>query len=525
MTNSGRFTRLFQTFSLKRITLAATVVLTVVLCCVTAYYYFTTPSNAIVVTTTDFPAGLSPNFTLSNFSDQVVSQLQKMIEVADSKDMADTVRLEGLGSRAVKQTLIPIRALSNAPSPAFSLKWKGVDLNFCRSIGTSLRAKKYLELTVIGVPQGGWRLMASLKEQPNFLAQLAGSAPQAGGACSDFEKCAVDLTEQILRSLDSRRLLSFYIRTKTPDANNRILDLYQKIPAPLQADDLVAWGNAFYGLHQYDQALEKYQEALVKDPNSCPALAARGFVYYSRPHQGRQELADLQHAEQDFRKGISCDPRNVFTRTSLCHTLLQEWVKTRNPDAHLLVEAKEHCEKALEIDPQFVRAAVNLGYVLYRQEKHEDALKLFDHLSQRHPTNSALFLNYGFLLYLEYLKNKSEDVLKQATFQTLQSWKLDQNSDIAADNLGYLYYEQGDYPQAVDFWKKASALNTTDPDCIAGLALGTYKLGDPGKAFTLLSSAIQIDSHYGDPAYLRENNNFSERAASDLAELIRLRPR
>jgi len=165
--------------------------------------------------------------------------------------------------------------------------------------------------------------------------------------------------------------------------------------------------------------------------NSCPAHVARGFLYYRRPH-GIQLLADLRRAEQDFRMGIACDARNEFTRTSLCNTLLREWSNSPKHDAELLVEAKRQCEKALEINPQFVIAAVNIGYILYRQGRHEDALHHFDDLSQRYPTNSALCLNYGFLLYLEYLADKSDDTLKQATAQTLQSWNLDQNSYVAA---------------------------------------------------------------------------------------------
>ncbi|MDX6694083.1 MAG: hypothetical protein QOF02_1686 [Blastocatellia bacterium] len=529
MNNLSRFRRLLRNFSPKQIKVASiiTAALITVFCSATAYYYFTTPPNAIIVTTSEFPPGLSTNFTLNSLTDYVVAHLQEMVVVADSSDVKNMAQQEGLGPRLVKQNLIPIRASTNSPSPIFNLKWKGVDLNLCRALGTSLRAKGFLELGVIGVPQGGWRLTALLKEWPNF--KFSGTAPREGGACSDFEKCADDLTEQILRSLDNRRLLNFYIKQNTEEANHRILDLYQTtIPKDsLQADDLVAWGNAFYGLGQLGEAMEKYQEALEKDSNSCSAHVARAFVYYRRPHGTQtQLLADLRLAEQDFRTGIACDPRNEFTRASLCHTLLQEWrlesKNSKTPNDRLLVEAKEHCEKALEVNPQFVIAAVNLGYVLYRQGKHEGALRHFENLSQRYPTNSALFLNYGFLLYLEYLRDNDVETLKQATAQTLQSWKLDQNNDAAANNLGYFYYEQGDYAQAVDFWKKTNALNTSDPDGIAGLALASYKLGDPKTAVILLSRAIQIEPHYGDPTYLKLNSSWSDRAASDLTKLIRL---
>lgn len=500
-----------------------TAALIVIFVCVTVYYFVSTPAATVLVVTADFPKDLSTNFTSDTLTNHVVANLQKILLQAEAEDLGEATRLEGLGPRPAKETIIPIRALSNSPSPVFDLEWRGINLNFCRRIGMSLRAKEYLELSVLGVPKtDGWRLTAFLKNWPHFSANPAGSAPQNGGACTDFENCATDLSEQILQVLDSRRLLNFYIKLKTPEGWRHVLELYPAIPqSSLEADDFVAWGNAFFGLKRFDEALQKYQEALEKDPKSCSAQVARGFVYYNRPH-GMHLLSDLGKAEQDFRAAIACDGTNEYTRTSLCHTLLRKWVNSPNPETQMLEEAKQQCEKALEINPQFVRASVNLAYVLYRQKRHEESLNLFENLSQRYPTHSALFLNYGFLEYLEYLESKKEETLKRAASHTLQAWNLDQHSDIAANNLGYFYYELGDYVQAVDFWNKAQALVPKDAECLAGLALGNYKLGQRKEALTLLSEAIRIDPHYRDPTYLIANNNWSNRAAKDLAKLIPL---
>jgi tetratricopeptide (TPR) repeat protein len=532
MNNSRRFTRQLRILSRKKITMAglATAAVVAVFCCVTAYYYFTTPSDTILVTTSEFPPGLATNFNNNTLTNHVEAQLKKIIGIADSGGAEETYRLEGIGPRAVKQTLIPIRAkaLSDAPSPIYKLKLKGVDLNLCRTLGMTLRANRYLELGVLGVPQGGWRLTAYLKDGPDFTPKSAGSAPQAGGSCSDFEKCANELTEQILEQLDYQRLLKFHIKTKTEEANRRILDLYNRIPATsLQADDFVAWGNAHYGVNELNDALLKYEEALRKDPNSCPAHAARGFVYYSKARGGEplSRLSNLQLAERDFRTGIACAPNNEFTHTSLCHTLLQKWNLTKRTDPALLVQAKEECEKALTINPQFVVAEVNLAYVLYRQGKAQEALAHLDELSHKHPKTSALFLNYGFLLYLEYLRENNPEMLRQAAAQTFQAWDIDKKSDIAANNLGFLYYEQGNYEQAVGFWNKANEISPNDAEYLAGLALSAYKRGDQGTAFNLLYSAINKDGCYSKPDYLMQNNYWSKRAASDLTDLIRLLPK
>lgn len=499
-----------------------TAIMVMLFCAVTAYYYHTTPLSAIVVSADDSPTGLPTSPTPNALIDHVVAHLQQVISVADSGDTTNIARQEGLGPRSVRETVVPIRALSTAPSPVFDRKWKGVDFNFCRALGTSLKAKRFLELEIIGIGSG-WRLAAFLKDRPQFLARSVGSAPRLGGPCPDFEKCAADLAEQVQQVLDYSRLLNFYIKTNTEDANRQILDLYQTTVtnSSLGADDLLAWGNAFYGLGQFDQALQKYQEALEKNESFCPARIARGFLYYSRSH-GSQVLADLRRAEADFRTGIACDQKNEFAHTNLCNTLLREWTNSPHPNGQLLVEARQQCEVALQIKPQFVVAAVNVGYILYRQGQREGALRYFDDLSQRYPTDSSLFVNYGFLLYREYLSTENDEMLKRAAEETLRSWKLMQSSYVAANNLGFFYYEQGDFVQAVDFWKKANALNTNDPDCLAGLALGTLKLGDPSAATKLLLRAILLDSHYRDPGYLKQNNDWSNRAASDLGEILKL---
>lgn len=240
-------------------------ILVAIFSAITVYYFVTTPRTAIVVSADDFPPGLSPNFTPNELINHVVAHIERIFSVAESGELTEISRREGLGPRSVEQTIVPLSALSNAPSPVFDQKWKGVNFNFCHALGTSLKAKRFLELEVFGFQPNGWRLTALLKERPQFLARPAGSAPQTGGACSDFEKCADDLAEQVQRSLDYRRLLNFYIKTNTADANRQILDLYDNAihQKPLAADDLVAWGNAFYGLKQYDQALQKYQEALA----------------------------------------------------------------------------------------------------------------------------------------------------------------------------------------------------------------------------------------------------------------------
>lgn len=66
----------------------------------------------MLVVATEPPKDLSPDFTADTFTNHVVANLNKMLLEAASKDSADATRLEGIGPRPAKETIIPIRSLS-----------------------------------------------------------------------------------------------------------------------------------------------------------------------------------------------------------------------------------------------------------------------------------------------------------------------------------------------------------------------------------------------------------------------------
>jgi len=506
-----------------KLTVLATVLAIIAFGCTFAYYYFTTNPRAVVVECDDFPSGVSAPFTPDAVIDRVVAHLDDMITTADSSVLSLRTRQDSLAPGPIRQTVVPI-PLTPVPSPVFNQVWKGLTLNLARRLGISLRVRRFLEIELIGVPQGGWRLTAYLKERPKYFPVSAGSAPHPSGPCVDLESCANELGEQVLRILDSRRLLNYYIKLDTQDANQSILDLYgNAIPSgELTVDDFVAWGNAYFRLQRYDDALEKYQRALENDNQSYTAHLARGLLYYSRPHETHL-VDDLGAAERDFKWAISQRADDAIAQGNLCSTLIREWANSSGHNPALLTEAKRHCDRAIELDPHLVAAAVNIGYITYRSGRRAEALRYFENLSQKYPTDPSLFVNYGFFLYREYLAGNT-DALSQAVEKTLKSWTLNPHGYVAANNLGFFYYEQQDFPHALEFWERANLLVGDDADCLAGLALGKFKSGDQQGATAAILRAIRVDSHYRDPNYLKNNNDWSDRAAGDLAVLLRLVP-
>src|SRR5258708_26040600 len=174
---------------------------------------------------------------------------------------------------------------------------------------------------------------------------------------------------------------------------------------------------------------------------------------------------------------------------------------------------------AIKIDPQRAEAAVNIGYAEYMRGNKQQALDYFREISTRFPSNAALFLNFGFLLYRQYLDGA--DTLAEATDKTHRACDLDPSSYASANNLGFFYFESGDTKEAVGFWRSAYTLNSADPDVIAGLALGLYVSGQKDQAVSFYRQALQKDVEFRNPVSLEQKHFWSKKAVQSVVPLVR----
>ena len=162
---------------------------------------------------------------------------------------------------------------------------------------------------------------------------------------------------------------------------------------------------------------------------------------------------------------------------------------------------------------------MNIGYVQYMSGQHQQALDYFREIGERFPTHAALFLNFGYLSYREYLDGRSE-LLQPAIDGTRRARDLDPKSWVAANNLGALYFETDKLADAIKSWDEAHRLNPNEPDVLAGLALGLFKSGQRNEAVEHYREAIRREGKLVDPEYLRQTHFWSKKAAQDVVPLI-----
>ena len=481
------------------------------------FYYIRTPSETLVVVPTPFPSNWSPGFTEEQLGDFLLSSIQE-------------IRLNAKSQYAEGIELGPQIALPDSPYvpwrvrlPSFDQKVRTVDVNMLRQWALSAKAKFFLTLNATKATDNGLRLNAVLTERPYYTVQRSWTVPSEPKSCQRPETCTDELAEGILGFRERHTLILYYMNKKARDAFEKIVRLYELEPMPqMTPTDYYAWGDALQGLKRYDEAINQFNEALMLDHNFCDAYDAIGITYISK-YEGEELGKYLDGAEIAYHKALACNPRDAVAHCNLVNVLIRKWRAGNFRDDRLKQAAIAENERALEMDPKLAEAAVNLAYVKYWEGSERDSFAYFDTISQRFPDSAALFANFGYLLFREYVNGKSENktYLQKALDKTNTALKLDNESFIIDDNLAFLYYETGFLSQAVQLWEKAYELQPTSPDILAGSALGLFKQGKPVEAISRYCEAVRRDDELRIPAKLQAKYSWSLKASRDIKALQR----
>jgi len=483
------------------------------------YYYWTTDPDTILIVTQDFPSGLNPGFGPPELTHDLLQTFHDIVSEAQAPAGSVRPKRPGqLGYQVVSIAVPPMTSMSG-PLPIFDRNVKGINLALLREIGMSLKARRLLDVTVRGDAKG-FRLAAALKHRTSnvldFETDHSWKSPQGDQDCTRLEACLPDLAEQVLKALQPRILIAHYFKRDDQEGYRALADLYETAISPLSAADHLGWGDALVSLKEYEKALGKYDQALQQDQSLCQADISRGIAFLSRFGP-----KDLDRAEEAFRRAIKCDEKSAPAYNNLGNVLIRRWAAGGKRQPELAQEAKKHCEEALRRDPQLVAAAINTGYLLYNEGARQQAIDYFEQVKDTFPTTPAFFLNYGFLLYREYLLGK-DALLWTALEHTTRAWTLDPKNWVTADNLAFLSYEAGHLAESVKYWQEAYRMNPKDPDVLAGLGLGLLKSGKQEDAVRFYRDALLIEPQFKDLEYLRRVHYWSPRATRDVEPLIRL---
>jgi tetratricopeptide (TPR) repeat protein len=197
--------------------------------------------------------------------------------------------------------------------------------------------------------------------------------------------------------------------------------LLKELVASEPGEPLFHWrlGYALSEMEQYHSAIAAFRKALKLDRGNVPALGGLGRAY--------MELREWKRAEKAFRARLAL-------KKSPQHYVFLAYILMKMARYDL---AAECCRKAIELDPSFAEAYLNLGLALQRKKRFEEAIGAFE---------SAV--------------------------------RLDDKDAVGFRELGLTYYSLGRFDLAKKALDISLSLNRRDPWCHLYLALCLQDMGD-----------------------------------------------
>jgi tetratricopeptide (TPR) repeat protein len=168
-----------------------------------------------------------------------------------------------------------------------------------------------------------------------------------------------------------------------------------------KADVQIAVARSLENHGQNDQAIKAYQEALKQDKNRADACQRIAVLY--------DKKGDETNARKYYAMALEKAPKNAELLTDMGYScyLHRRWE-----------ESEKHLRKALVIDPQLARAHNNLGLLLARNGRTDEALREF---ASAGCSEAEAHANLGFALSMG-------DDLKKAQQHYMLAQRLDPKS-------------------------------------------------------------------------------------------------
>lgn len=275
--------------------------------------------------------------------------------------------------------------------------------------------------------------------------------------------------------------------------------------------------------------LEDLNEAIKLNPELSQAVFHRGAI--------RDTLGELEGAMADYTKAIKLNPKLVEAYQN------RSALKARTNDTEGALEDSDEAvrlqEETSPTSPSFQRLIA--GRAKVQNEDWDGAFADFNKAIELDPNNAEAYNDRGYLKVQKadkifvlrnngHMKEKQDEVLRDAMADYTKALTLDSNCSHAFSNRGFLRKREQDLKGALEDFDAALKVNPSL--CSTFLARGHTKelLGDLSGAMADYNEAIKLKpdfaAAYKNRSNLKENRDASvhdkKGAAKDIAEAIRL---
>jgi serine/threonine-protein kinase len=192
----------------------------------------------------------------------------------------------------------------------------------------------------------------------------------------------------------------------------------------------------------------------------------------------------LDDAERRFSTLLEHHPDNAAAVAGLSVVYSLRYQSDKQ-DEVWLQKATASAQQALQLDDQLALSHIAKGRVLIQQGKFEPALASYEQALSLDPGN--IFAWYGKVDVLRYLQRY--DAARKSAELGLQRYPQER---IFADQIGTIYYTQGDYKQAEQAFRHSIALQPDAVFAYANLSAVLLRQNRPDEAMQALQQGLQI---------------------------------
>ena len=272
-------------------------------------------------------------------------------------------------------------------------------------------------------------------------------------------------------------------------------------------------------------AENRFNEAIAIAPEFARAHAGLCRVRI-RMYQRTRDDSYVALAEMACRRALELDPGQLETEKGLadlylasgriaeseaiCRQLVARYPS--DADGHLclgaaqlaaghLPEAERSLRAAVQAEPSYWVPHSRLGAFLFERGRASEAIAEFREVTRLTPSSSSAYANLGAALQFKGDNRAAEEAYSKAVAI--------EPSAPALSNLGTIHYYEGRYDQAVEDYRRATAIAARDQMIWGNLGDAYWQLGQRDQALAAYRRAVELgtrdlDKQPNDPAVLSQ---------------------
>ena len=311
--------------------------------------------------------------------------------------------------------------------------------------------------------------------------------------------------------------------------------LLQKQPDLKRAQALLA--DAYRAVGRLDDAAAIFRQQIEKTPGQAKPYLLLGLI--QRQQQKNEE------ARHSFEKVLELAPDNIEALNQLVETdlvagdfaaamnMVQRQIEKRPGEAALYLlegkvqtakkewaEAETALKKAIELNPELASAYNLLVAIYLATDRLSQAKSELEVIISKSPQNEAALMTLASIdekqkdyagaakVYEKLLAFKGDSVPALNNLSYLYSERLNQPAQAVelarnaralapvnpsvADTLGWVLFQQGEYPQALELSKEAAGKMTDNPEVQYHLGMAYYMMGNADSALNAFQRALAL---------------------------------